>query len=216
LTETPLELSSITNAIYWPVVRVDEMKKGKYRTLFPSRSMIYGKENAASNYAAGYYGVGKKLLPEVMDQLARLAENCNSLQGIALFRSIGGGTGSGMGSRIIEAIKNTYPTKTITDFNIYSTLKVSVHARVVLQVQLVHYIVILFLQQSPVIVEPYNTAFATHHVLDTVNCSFLFNNKSLYDICSSKLNLTQTTYKNINSIIALVRSYYIKITRVRN
>jgi len=72
------------------------------------------------------------------------------------------------------------------------------------------------LQQSPVIVEPYNTALATHHVLDMVNCSFLFNNKSLYDICSSKLNFTQTTYRSINSIIALVRSYYYCCTTIIN
>jgi len=106
---------------------LDEIKKGKYQNLFDSQSVMCGKENAANNYAAGYYGVGKKLVPGIMDQLARLAEDCNSLQGIILFRSIGGGTGSGMGSRIIETIKNTYPNKTITDFNIYSTLKVSVH-----------------------------------------------------------------------------------------
>lgn len=105
---------------------LDEIKKGIYQNLFSSESIICGKENAASNYAAGFYGIGKKMLPEVMNQLARLAEDCNSLQGIALFRSIGGGTGSGMGSRIIETIKNTYPSKTITDFNIYSTSKVSV------------------------------------------------------------------------------------------
>jgi len=53
-------------------------------------------------------------------------------------------------------------------------------------------------------VEPYNTALATHHVLDAVNCSLLFDNKSIYDICGSKLDLLKPTYANINSIVALV------------
>lgn len=88
--------------------------------------MIHGKENASSNHAAGFYGVGKKLTITFMDRLTHLAEDCDSLQGIALFRSIGGGTGSGMGSRIIDNIKNTFPNRTVLDFNVYSS-KVSVN-----------------------------------------------------------------------------------------
>lgn len=88
--------------------------------------MISGKENAGNNYAAGFYGVGKTLSLEVIDQLRRLAEDCNSLQGIALFRSIGGGTGSGMGSKLIEMIKNAYPKISIVDFNICPSPEVSI------------------------------------------------------------------------------------------
>jgi tubulin alpha len=89
--------------------------------------LINGNESAASNYATGFYGLGRKLSSAVMDQLSHLAEDCSSLQGIILFRSIGGGTGSGMGSRIIKNIKNTYPSKTIIDFNICSSPEVCVY-----------------------------------------------------------------------------------------
>jgi len=102
----------------------DVLKSGNFQNLFSYENMISGKESAASNYAAGFYGVGKKLSSKVMDQLARLAEDCNSLQGIAVFRSISGGTGSGMGSRIIETIRNTYPNKTIIDLNVCSSSEV--------------------------------------------------------------------------------------------
>ncbi|XP_008186957.1 tubulin alpha-2 chain [Acyrthosiphon pisum] len=162
---------------------IDVLKSGKFQNLFSHENMISGKESAASNYAAGFYGVGKTLSSKVMDQLARLAEDCNSLQGIAVFRSISGGTGSGMGSRIIETIRNTYPNKTIIDLNVCSSSEF-----------------------SDIIVEPYNTALTTHHVLDVVNCSLLFDNKSIYDICGSKLDLLQPTFANINSIVALVTS----------
>ncbi|KAF0765155.1 tubulin alpha-2 chain-like [Aphis craccivora] len=162
---------------------IDALKRGNFQKLFSDENMISGKESAASNYAVGFYGVGRTLASKVMDQLAHLAEDCNSLQGIAVFRSISGGTGSGMGSRIIETIKNAYPNKTIIDLNICSSSEF-----------------------SNFIVEPYNTALATHHVLDVVNCSLLFDNKSIYDICRSKLDLLKPTYSNINSIIALVTS----------
>uniref|UniRef100_A0A2H8TNL2 Tubulin alpha chain n=2 Tax=Melanaphis sacchari TaxID=742174 RepID=A0A2H8TNL2_9HEMI len=162
---------------------IDVLKRERFQKLFSDENMISGKESAASNYAVGFYGVGKILASKVMDQLARLAEDCNSLQGIAVIRSISGGTGSGMGSRIIETIKNTYPNKTIIDLNICSSSEF-----------------------SNIIVEPYNTALATHHVLDLVNCSLLFDNKSIYDICGSKLDVLTPTYTNINSIVALVTS----------
>lgn len=89
--------------------------------------MISRKESSGNNYAAGFYGEGNKLTSLVMDQLAHLAEDCNLLQGIALFRSSGGGTGSGLGSRIIDNIQNTYPNKTIIDFNVCSSSAVGVH-----------------------------------------------------------------------------------------
>lgn len=108
---------------------LDALKNGKHQGLFSAQSMISGHENAASNYAAGFYGVGRKLSSTVMNQLAHLAENCNSLQGIALFRSTGGGTGSGMGSQIIQCIKNAYPNKTILDFNVCPSSEVSVEFR---------------------------------------------------------------------------------------
>ncbi|VVC37355.1 Hypothetical protein CINCED_3A023846 [Cinara cedri] len=162
---------------------IDTIKTGNYQKLFPNQNMINDKENAASNYAAGFYGIGKKLSSAVMNQLSCLAENCNALQGIALFRSTGGGTGSGMSSRIINDIKDMYPSKTIIDFNICTSS-----------------------EMSPIIVEPYNTALGTCQDLDSVKCSFLFDNKTLYNICGFKLDIPKPTYRNINNVIALVTS----------
>jgi hypothetical protein len=56
-------------------------------------------------------------------------------------------------------------------------------------------------------VEPYNAAFTTYENLNDVNCSLLFDNKSLYHICGSKLDLPNPTHGNINNIIAQVYLY---------
>lgn len=63
---------------------------------------------------------------------------------------------------------------------------------------------IIFWQLSPVIVEPYNAMLATNYALDIVNCSLLFDNKSLYKICNTKLGIPKPTYGNINRVIATV------------
>ncbi|XP_050546811.1 tubulin alpha-2 chain-like [Daktulosphaira vitifoliae] len=161
---------------------IDEIRTGAYKDLFPSQNIFTGKENAASNFASGLYGIGKRLSKSILDQLKTLAEDCNSLQGIAIFRSIGGGTGSGLGTLLIESIKDLYLNKTVLDFNVYPSP-----------------------QLSSVIVEPYNAILTTHHVLDLVNCSMIFDNSALYNICF-KLGIIKPTYTNINRIISQVSS----------
>ncbi|KAH9989756.1 Tubulin/FtsZ, GTPase domain-containing protein, partial [Russula vinacea] len=39
---------------------VDEVRSGKYRSLFHPETMITGKEDAASKYARGHYTIGKE------------------------------------------------------------------------------------------------------------------------------------------------------------
>jgi tubulin alpha len=53
---------------------------GKYRGLFPPEQLITGIEDAANNYARGYYTVGKEILDVVLDGTRKLAEQCTGLQ----------------------------------------------------------------------------------------------------------------------------------------
>jgi len=43
----------------------------------------------------------------------READGCDSLEGFSLIHSISGGTGSGLGSYILEKINERYPNKII-------------------------------------------------------------------------------------------------------
>ena len=51
---------------------------------------------------------GKGLLNSVVQNLRLLSENCSSLQGFLITHSIGGGTGSGLTSRLMEKISDEY------------------------------------------------------------------------------------------------------------
>jgi len=87
---------------------IDEVRNGAYRSLYNPDFMITGIEDAANNYARGMYTVGKEKRDEATEQIRKLAEDCNGLQGILVFLSIGGGTGSGLGASIIQNIRPGY------------------------------------------------------------------------------------------------------------
>lgn len=68
---------------------IDEMRIGKHKNFYHPENMIFGKEDAANNYARGHYTVGKDILDQVMRQIRRESERYSSLQGFLLFNSFG-------------------------------------------------------------------------------------------------------------------------------
>lgn len=55
----------------------------------------------------------------MFDILDREAEGGDSLQGFVLCHSIAGGTGSGMGSYILEHLTDRYPKKIIETYSVF-------------------------------------------------------------------------------------------------
>ena len=65
-------------------------------------------EDAANNYARGYYTFGREMMYHPIDRIRKLADQCSRLQGFLLFHSLGGGTGSGFASRLMERLTVDY------------------------------------------------------------------------------------------------------------
>ena len=89
----------------------DEVRTGTYRQLYHPEQIISGKEDAANNYARGHYTIGKEIVDLVLDRLRKLADNCTGLQGFMCFNATGGGTGSGLGSLLLERLSVDYGRK---------------------------------------------------------------------------------------------------------
>ncbi len=53
---------------------MDEIRTGTYRDLYHKESMISGKEDAANNFAVGYYTHGKDIVDLVLDRIRKTAE----------------------------------------------------------------------------------------------------------------------------------------------
>merc|ERR1711974_381413 len=70
---------------------VDEVRTGVYKQLFHPEQMVSGKEDAANNYARGFYTIGMEMVEVVMDRIRKLSDGCSGLQGFLVFHSFGGG-----------------------------------------------------------------------------------------------------------------------------
>ncbi|XP_063955001.1 tubulin alpha-8 chain-like [Lytechinus pictus] len=162
---------------------IDQIRTSTYRELFRPKQMITSNEDAANNYARGHYSNGKDVIDKVMDQVKRLADNCEGLQGFLLFHSFGGGTGSGFTSLLMERLSVDYGKKTKLEFAIYPAPQV-----------------------STAVVEPYNTILTTHSTLEHSDCAFIVDNEAIYEICHRNLDVERPTYTNLNRLIGQVVS----------
>lgn len=84
-----------------------------------------GQSGAGNNWAKGHYTEGAELVDSVMDVVRKESEGCDCLQGFQLTHSLGGGTGSGMGTLLISKIREEYPDRIMTTFSVVPSPKVS-------------------------------------------------------------------------------------------
>ena len=98
---------------------IDEVRTGTYRQLFHPEQLISGKEDAANNFARGHYTIGKEIVDLCLDRIRKLADNCTGLQGFLVFNAVGGGTGSGLGSLLLERLSVDYGKKSKLGFTVY-------------------------------------------------------------------------------------------------
>ena len=62
---------------------------------------------------------GGKFNEEIFDIIDREAEGSDSLEGFVLTHSIAGGTGSGMGSYILERLSDRFPKKLVQTYSVF-------------------------------------------------------------------------------------------------
>lgn len=112
-----------------------------------------------------------------------LTDNCSSLQGFLIFRSIGGGTGSGFGALLLERLAAEYGKKSKLEFAVYPSPSV-----------------------ATAVVEPYNAVLSTHSTIENSECTFLVDNEAVYDICKRNLDIPRPGFDHLNRLIAQVVS----------
>ncbi|PWZ25331.1 Tubulin alpha-5 chain, partial [Zea mays] len=68
--------------------------------------------------------LGKVIVDLCLDCVRKLADNCTGLQGFLVFNAVGGGTGSGLGSLLLERLSVDYGNKSKLGFTIYPSPQV--------------------------------------------------------------------------------------------
>lgn len=84
---------------------INSIQKSDIRNLFNQENIFVGAEGggAGNNWGNGFDDAAK-FEEQLLDIIDREAEYCDSLEGFTLCHSIAGGTGSGMGSYLLEEI----------------------------------------------------------------------------------------------------------------
>ena len=141
--------------------------------------MINQNAGAGNNWAKGHYTEGAEMIDQVLDATRKEAENSNCLQGFQVCQSIGGGTGSGMGTLLISKIREEYPDRMMYTYTVIPSPKV-----------------------SDTVVEPYNAVLSMHQLVENVDATYVLDNEAMYDICFNTLKLPQPTYGDLNHLIS--------------
>ncbi|OAI56928.1 hypothetical protein AYO49_03290 [Verrucomicrobiaceae bacterium SCGC AG-212-N21] len=160
---------------------VIEEVKNSSGSLFNPSNLLCRTEGAGGNFAVGYAGEGCELLPEVMNRIIGEIDKCDNVGGIIILHSLGGGTGSGLGARIMESIKEQRPEVPILSCAIMPSPQV-----------------------SSVVTEPYNTVFALNTLRRVADACLIFDNEALFELAHRKWNIESPTVDDLNLLITEV------------
>ncbi len=162
---------------------MDAVRAGPFGQLFRPDNFIFGQTGAGNNWAKGHMTDGAELVDSVMDIVRKEQEGCDQCQGFQITHSLGGGTGSGMGTLLIGKIREEYNANIIETFSVFPSPKV-----------------------SDTVVEPYNATLSLHLLIDSTDLVQVVDNEALYDICFRTLKLTTPTYGDLNHLVSSVMS----------
>ncbi|KAJ2941836.1 hypothetical protein O0L34_g15769 [Tuta absoluta] len=162
---------------------MDAIRGSSFGTLFRPDNFVFGQSGAGNNWAKGHYTEGAELVDSVMDVVRKEAEPCDCLQGFQLTHSLGGGTGSGLGTLLLSKLREEYPDRIVNTFSVMPSPKV-----------------------SDTVVEPYNATLSVHQLVENTDETFCIDNEALYDICFRTLRLASPTYGDLNHLVSLTMS----------
>jgi tubulin beta len=119
----------------------------------------------------------------VLDVLRREVEACDLMQGVQLVHSLGGGTGSGLGTLLLSKVREEYPDRMLATYSVLPSPKV-----------------------SETVVEPYNATLSFHQLVENADLSFVVDNEALYSIMQRTLRKETPSYADLNGLVANVVS----------
>ncbi|XP_060082589.1 tubulin beta-2 chain-like [Ylistrum balloti] len=162
---------------------MDSIRSGLYGQMFRPDNFVFGQNGSGNNWAKGFYTEGAELIEQVLDVVRKEAEGCDRLQGFQLTHSLGGGTGSGMGTLLASKVRDEYPDRIMCTYSIMPSRKV-----------------------SEVITEAYNAILSANQLLENADETFCIDNEALFDICYRTLKFTAPSYGDLNHLVSNVMS----------
>mmetsp|Transcript_32516 Transcript_32516/g.36371 ORF Transcript_32516/g.36371 Transcript_32516/m.36371 type:complete len:578 (-) Transcript_32516:311-2044(-) len=158
-------------------------RQGAFRRLFNPENLFIAQDGggAGNNWASGYRQ-GAEHYETIFDMIDRESDNSDSLEGFVLTHSIAGGTGSGMGSYLLERLNDHFPKKIIQTYSVFPSWK----------------------DQSDVVVEPYNSLLTMKRLTLNADAVVVLDNAALNRIAVDRLRIDNPSVDHVNSLVATI------------
>ena len=134
---------------------LQETMRSSLGSLFDETQFVMDVYGSGNNFAHGFAEYGPRYRSQFEEALARIAEKCDSLQSFILTHSLGGGTGSGVGSYLLGVLQDHYPVVTRFTTSVFPA------------------------EDDDVVTSPYNSILAAAQLIEHADCSFPLDNLAL-------------------------------------
>jgi tubulin gamma len=173
---------------------IGNIMSGPYKNLYNPENIYVSKNGggAGNNWAQGYTE-GEKICDELVEMIEREADGSDSLevstenktrgvmesllksdsQGFMLMHSIAGGTGSGLGSFLLERMADAFPKKIIQTYSVFPNSE----------------------ETSDVVVQPYNSVLSMKRLVDNADSVVVLDNAALSRIATDRLHIQDASYR---------------------
>eukprot|EP00906_Rhabdomonas_costata_P012985 RCo018659 len=164
---------------------INSIRSGEYRNLYnPENIFLQGDGGGAGNNWAVGFEAAEKMFDDIADMIDREADGSESLEGFVMIHSIAGGTGSGMGSYLLERLQDRYPKKLVQTYSVFPNQSEK--------------------DASDVVVQPYNSLLTLKRLTLNADCVVVLDNTALNRIATDRLHITTPTFAQTNALVSTV------------
>lgn len=156
-----------------------QLEASAIRNIFRDCSISVDVGGAGNNWGIGYHTNGPMQIESVLEKIRKLAEPCDHLESFFMLYSLGGGTGSGFGSYILERVAEQYP-------------RLWKMATVVTPTD----------DDPAVVISPYNSLLSCAHLCKYANCVFPVENTKLAEFVKGADKDLKGAFSQMNSVVA--------------
>ena len=132
-----------------------ETMRSPLGSLFDSTQFVMDVSGAGNNFAHGHYMYGPQYREKFEEGIRKNAEECDSLQTFLVTHSLGGGTGSGVGTYVVGLLDELFPEIYRFSACVFPS------------------------KDNDVVTSPYNSTLATNQLLEHADCVLPMNNSAL-------------------------------------
>ena len=161
------------------------IQTGPYRNIYNPENFYMHRDGtgAGNNWGAGYE-MGDQVHEEIMDMVDREADGSDSLEGFMLLHSIAGGTGSGLGSFLLERLNDRFPKKLVQTYSVFPDTH----------------------DAGDIVVQPYNSLLSMRRLVQNADSVVVLDNGALSRIAADRLHVQEPSFQQTNQLVSTVMS----------